>query len=517
MNGVQILLIIGVGIAISALASRRNLQPGLIVVTLAAAASFLPGVPRLDLESELMLAIVVPPLLYSAARGASFTAFGKNLRAIINLGFLLVVLTAGALGVLSSWLLPSIGLAAAFVLGSVLAPPDTITTVSHGDELGLPKRVTTILTGESLVNDATALTLFTIAVGAVSGEHVTWGSGIRDFAHNAGVGLGVGALFAIATLWLRKRLGNPTLETTLALLVPFTALLTAEQLHASGILAVVTAAFSISINTSLDPRHQYAGAYRTRLQEEAFWPVIDFLLETFVFAYIGLQLRFVIEDLRAEDDPGLSRTIIAAVVLLAAAIVLRFAGVYLLFGRWKLNDLMNKRRLDADPQFARRLAERRNRRSRTRKERDQPLGAPTGRESLVVSWTGMRGILTLAAAASIPETTASGEPFPGRAAFQAIALIVTLGTLLLQGTTIRWLIGALKLDVGPERQQAAEMRERAEDLIRKAATGDDTDADFDKQRAALSEAVMHGKVDEETAKELIGEIDLRQAARRTIR
>ena len=128
MNGVQILLIAAVGIAVAAVAHRRGVEPGMIIVTLAAAASFIPGMPRLELGSELILAIVVPPLLYSAARGASFSAFGANLRPIFTLGVLLVVLTTGVLGLLASWLLPSIGLAAAFVLGAVLAPPDTITT-----------------------------------------------------------------------------------------------------------------------------------------------------------------------------------------------------------------------------------------------------------------------------------------------------------------------------------------------------------------------------------------------------
>ncbi|MFI7603418.1 cation:proton antiporter [Actinoplanes sp. NPDC049681] len=515
MNGVQILLIAAAGIAISALAHRRGMQPGLIVVTLAAAVSFVPGMPRLELESELLLAIVVPPLLYSATRAASFSGFNQNLRAIINLGVLLVVLTAGALGVLSSWLLPSLGLAAAFVIGSVLAPPDTITTVSHGAELGLPRRVTTILTGESLVNDATALTLFSIAVGAVSGDHTSWGGGIREFFYNAGVGLAIGAGLSAATLSIRKRLGNSTLETALVLLVPFTAFLLAEQVHASGILAVVTAAFSISINTSMDPRHQYPGAYRTRLQEEAFWPVVDFLLETFVFAYIGLQLRFVVEELRADEDPGLTRTLVAAGVLLLAAIVVRLAAVYLLFGRWRLNELLNKRRREADPVRARRAEEYRTRRMRGRRRFDTPLGPPTARETLVVGWTGMRGILTLAAAAAIPETTSDGRLFPGRGPAQAIALVVTLGTLLIQGTTVRWLVRRLGMDVRAETEQAAAMRVRGEEIAAGAATGN-ADGDFDRRRNALSKAVMEGELDEDTARNLIAELDLRQAAQHTM-
>jgi CPA1 family monovalent cation:H+ antiporter len=508
VNGVQLLLIVGAGIAVSALAHRRGLQPGLIIVTLAAAVSFIPGVPRLELDSELILAIVVPPLLYSAARGASFIAFGQNLRSIIDLGVVLVVLTTGALGLLSSWLLPSIGVAAAFVLGAVLAPPDTITTVTHGRELGIPRRATAILTGESLVNDATALTLFSIAIAAVGGEHTSFGAGFLVLLRAAAVGAGIGAVLALATLWLRKRLGNPTLETTLVLLVPFTGFLLAEQVHASGIIAVVMAAFSISINTSLDPRHQYPDAYRTRLQEESLWPVLDFLLETFVFAYIGLQLGFVVDDLAAGEEPGLRRTLVAAGVLLLAAIVLRMAGVFLLFGRWRLADRMARRRLARHPGLAAELEQRRHRGRRQRAGDRARLGPPTTRETVVVGWTGMRGILTLAAASAVPETV------PGRNAIQAIALLVTLGTLLVQGTTIRTLIRWLRLDNSAELAEDRAMRERGLAIAEAAAPGDD--AAYDRQRHALSEAVMRREVSEETARELIGDIDLRQAAAHTV-
>jgi NhaP-type Na+/H+ or K+/H+ antiporter len=506
VNGFQILLIIGVGIAVSAYARRRGVEAGLIIVVLAAAASFIPGVPRLELDSELILAIVVPPLLYSATRGASFSNFGANLRPILSLGVLLVVLTTGALGLITSWLMPSLGLATAFVVGAILAPPDTITTVSHGEKIGLPRRVTAILTGESLVNDATALTLFTIAVAAVGGVHSSWGGGIAQFFYNALVGLVVGVLLGMVTLWIRKRLGNPTLETSLVLLLPFTAFLAAEAAHASGILAVVAASFAVSVNLTLDPKHQYPGAYLTRLQEEGVWPVVDFLLETFVFAYIGLQLKFVLQALAASDEPGLGPTLIAAGVLLAAAIVLRLVGVYALFGRWALDIRIANRRLP-------RLQARRNER-RARRRGGQPLGAPTPKERLLVGWTGMRGILTLAAASAVPATTSSGAPFPGRDAIQAIALIVTLGTLFIQGTTLSRLARLLRLDLSGERAEAEAMRARARALL--SGMPSTSDADYDRQRATLGWAVSEHEIDEEIAKALIEDIDLRQAARHTL-
>ncbi|WP_433789463.1 cation:proton antiporter [Actinoplanes sp. CA-252034] len=509
MNGVQLLLIIGVGIAVTAVARRHRVEPGWVIVLLAAAASFLPGMPRLELDHELILALVIPPLLYSATRGASFAAFGANLRAIIYLGVVVVVLTAGFLGWLSSLLLPSIGLSAAFVLGAVLAPPDTITTVSHGHEIGLPRRATSILTGESLVNDATALTLFTIAVAAVNGAHTTWQGGVRELLHAASIGLGIGAAYALAGLFIRKRLGNPTLETSLVLLLPFTAFLTAEQVHASGILAVVMAAFSMSINLTLDPKHQYPGGYLTRLQEEQVWRVLDFLLETFVFAYIGLQLRFVLEDLSEDGDPGLVRTLVAAGVLLVAAILFRFAAVFALFGRWRLRHRMAERRAGRDPRY------RRVREARLNRRRSRPLPPPSTKETVLVSWTGMRGILTLAAAAGVPELTAAGRPFPGRDAIQVIALVVTLGTLLVQGTTVGRLARWLRFDLTAEHAEQERLRAVGREVMAEAAADPDSDTAYEEQRLALGRAVHEQRVSEDVARELIEEIDLRQAARHT--
>ena len=518
VNGVQILIVIAAGIAVAGVSRRWGVvQPGIVVMVLACVASFIPGVPRLELDSELILAIVVPPLLYSATRGASFSSFGQNLRAIVNLGVVLVVLTTGVLGLMSSWLLPALPLAAAMLLGAVLAPPDTVTMVGEGEKLGLPRRVTAILTGESLVNDATALTLFSLALAALDGARTGVGAGVGRLFYAAFVGLGIGALLAVATLWLRARLHNSTLETALALVVPFTAFLLAEQVQASGILAVVTAAFSISVNTSLDPKHQYPGAYLTRLQEEAFWPVLDFLLETFVFAYIGLQLRFVLADLFEERDPGLVRTLVAALVLLVLAIATRLAGVYLLFGRWALSQRTHEDRLARDPRYRARYEERAAR--RRRRTRSGPLGPPTLRETTLVGWTGMRGILTLAAAAAVPETLSNGQPFPGRDAIQAIALIVTLGTLLIQGTTLPWMARILHLDTTAERDQARLMRRWGVQLATAAAPGLDgkmQDEDFERQRAALGRALVNGDIDEETARSLVADIDLRQAASHTL-
>ncbi|GAB3839706.1 cation:proton antiporter [Dactylosporangium cerinum] len=503
MNGVQLLLIIFGGIAVSAVAHRRGAQPGLVVVILAAAASFIPGVPRLELDSELILAVVVPPLLYSATRGASGSSFAANLRPILTLGVTLVVITTGVTGWVASLLLPAIGLQAALVLGAVLAPPDTITTVSHGEALGLPRRVTAILTGESLVNDATALTLFSLAVAATGAGHTLFDNGFVLFLYNAVTGIVIGGLLAIATLWLRKRLHDPVLETSVSLLLPFTAFLLAEQVHASGILAVVVAAFSVSINTALDKRHQYPGAYRSRLQEDTVWPVVDFLLETFVFAYIGLQLRFVVQNLASSDS--LLRTVVAAAVILVTVIVFRLGAVSAAFAWWGLRRRRREQRVETDPraraQWERRLQ------WRARRGRKRPvLGEPTPKEALIVGWTGMRGILTLAAAAAVPEHLHDGAPFPGRDEIQTIALLVTLGTLLIQGTTIPMLVRRLRIDVAAEREQEAALLATGVAIVEAAGP------DFDAQRDALAQAVYEETLDDATARSLIHDVDLRQAA-----
>ncbi|WP_238010991.1 sodium:proton antiporter [Dactylosporangium sp. AC04546] len=518
MNGVQLLLIVVGGIAITAVVHRRGGQPGLVVVVLAAAASFIPGVPRLELDSELILAVVIPPLLYSATRGASASGFSANLRPILTLGVTLVVLTTGVAGLVSSWLMPAIGLPAALLLGAVLAPPDTITTVSHGDELGLPRRVTAILTGESLVNDATALTLFALAAAAAGAGHTLFDNPFALFGYNAMVGILIGAVFAVIALLLRPRLHNPVLETALSLLLPFTAFLTAEQVHASGILAVVVAAFFLTLNVALDPNHQYPGAYRTRLQEDAVWPVMDFLLETFVFAYIGLQLRFVVESLADAHDPGLATTLLSAGVLLVTVIVVRLAWVCGVFGWWGMKRRRMEHLIETNPVVRERAERRRLLHLRRRgPKRPMPLGEPTPRESLIVGWTGMRGILTLAAAAAVPEHLHDGTPFPGRDAIQAIALFVTLGTLLLQGMTIPFLVRRLDFDVTAERAESAALLTKGAAIARASVThtGPPTDADFDAQRDALHQAVRNRDLDDDTARKLIHELDLRQAASHT--
>ncbi|MDQ1320220.1 MAG: monovalent cation/hydrogen antiporter [Actinomycetota bacterium] len=452
---VLILAVVG-AILVAAIADRHGREPALVIVVVGIVASFTPGFPGLDIDSEVLLSVVLPPLLYSAALGFSFPTFLRNIRPILGLGVGLVVVTAFAVAAVASWLVAPLTFGTALILGAVVAPPDAVTAVAVGRKLGLPKRVMAILTGESLVNDAAALTLFSIAVAQVAGTQAFIANPVLLFGYSAVIGPLVGAALGYATLWIRKRLDNPGLETVQGLLVPFAAFMCAEHLHASGVLAVVVAGFVVGHGT-------LSAGYQTRLQERYVWNSVDVLLEAFVFAYIGLHLRFVLEDLH-EAHESLVLVGIAALIVLAVVLVMRPAWVFVMFGRGLLFRHVERTLTAPAPPRARSALGALRRRSAA-------LGQPwlCWRENAVVSWTGMRGVVSLAAASGIPLTTSTGEEFPERATIQAIAFVVSVGTLLLQGGTLPWLIR--RLGLSDEQDAAYDLAEtqKAEEVVRRAA------------------------------------------------
>jgi monovalent cation/hydrogen antiporter len=517
-----LLLIVVIGsVVITAVASRKGVQAGLVIVVVAAAASFIPGLNRLEVEPEIILALVMPPLLYSAALNFSFFSFLRNLRPIVGLGLGLVLVTAAAVTGLTMLLLPGIGVAGALVLAATVSPPDTVTTVTHGHELGLTRKVVAILTGESLVNDATALAIFSFAVATAAGTSTFIKNPFWLGAYGIGVGLVIGLLLGSVATFVRSRLANATLETTVNLLVPFAAYLIAEQLHASGVLAVVFAGFSVSVATVYsDARRSSRSVYRTRLQERQLWPVIDTLLEAFVFAYIGLQLRFVIEDLIASGD-GIASTIVLGLLVLLVVIVVRVGYVFIVFTRTALEVRLRQKRLDSDPRFRAAVTKSEARRRllnarQTERQRDrgrergpvrgerQPPVVLAWKERMLVSWTGMRGIVTLAAAAAIPLTTATGADFPGREKIQFVAFIVAIGTLVIQGFTLPLL--SRRLAINTEIEDADEAA--AIDRALAVAVG----ATAEERRRAVTAAVIARDVTDEAARVVINRIDLEQAA-----
>jgi CPA1 family monovalent cation:H+ antiporter len=436
---VELILVVVGAIVVTAIAHRRGLEPALIIVVIGAAVSFLPEFEPPELDSHILLTVVLPPLLYSAALNFSFPTFLRNIRPILGLGVGLVVVSAFAVALVSSWLVVvPLTFGTALVLGAIVAPPDAVTAVAVGRKLGLPKRVMAILTGESLINDAAALTLFSIAVAQVAGTHTFIANPFLLFAYSATVGPIVGGVLGVVTLWIRRRLNNPGLETVQGLVVPFAAFIAAEELHASGVLAVVVAGFVVG-NGTLD------AGYQTRLQERYVWNSVDVLLEAFVFAYIGLHLRFVLEDLN-EAHESLVEVGVASAIVLAIVLVVRPLSVFAIFGRNQLSRHVESRLSVPVPVGGRgALGTRARRKPKARCRTRIDRRSLSWQENVVVSWTGMRGVVTLAAAAAIPATTASGAPFPERATIQAIAFVVSVGTLLIQGWTLPVLIRRLQI------------------------------------------------------------------------
>ncbi|MBM4555722.1 Na+/H+ antiporter [Rhodococcus hoagii] len=409
MHLTLVLLVMIVAIAVTSLAKRRDLQVPLVLVAFGSAASFIPGMPRLELDPEIILGVVLPPLLYSAALDFSMASLRRNFASILRLGVGLVLVTAFAVGFFANWLVPEFTLGAALVLGAVVSPTDAVSAVSVGRKLGLPKRVLAILTGEGLLNDATALTLFTVSVAAVAGTRVVVEQPVLFFLYEVAGGVGVGVVMATVVRWVRARMYDSPLETVLGLVLPFAAYLAAESLDTSGVLAVVVAGFVMG-------HHATNVSIPTRLQERSLWTTLDLLLEMFVFAYMGLQLKFVIEDVADEGLP-VHHIFAYGFAVLVVVILVRPIWVFLNWGPTHL-----------------RFAPRRT-----------GSTGPTlnWRQKLVVSWAGMRGVVTLAAAGGIPVLTAAGDPFPGRGVIQAIAFVVAVGTLLIQGATIPFIIRRL--------------------------------------------------------------------------
>jgi CPA1 family monovalent cation:H+ antiporter len=427
MEGAELLLL-GLGaVAVAAVSRRMGWQAPLVLVVVGFGVSFLPGVPELEIDGELLLAAVLPPLLYSSALGVSYVGFRALFHPIVQLGVGLVFVTAITVALVARVVVPDLPMPVALVLGAIVAPPDAVSAASIGRKLGLPRPVMTVLSGESLINDAAALTFYKVALAGVLGAGgsllgIDWSSAAGTF----GLAVAAGVATGLALGWLvhavRMRLDDPVVESVLGLIVPFAAYLLAEELHGSGVLAVVAAGLY------LGHRSPEAG-YATRLQERPLWASLDLLLEAVVFALIGLQLRYVVTEVQ-ESERSNTSLLVAAVAVLVATLVVRFLYVFGL-------ELVRR-------------APRPTRAGISRPDR------PPWSYQVVISWTGMRSVVTLAAAAALP-VEVDGEPFADRGAVQFLAFAVTIGTLLLQGLSLPWLIRRLGVrDTGQPQRDAEE-------------------------------------------------------------
>lgn len=520
MKGFEVAIAVAVCIVALTFAARRLSTPRPIVLAagglaLGAISVAIPGFPRLTIDPHLILALVLPPLLLVAAFRVPLGAFRSSLRPITLLAVGLVLVTMALVALTARMLLPGLPWAAALALGAIVAPPDPVASTAVARQVGLSNRLVTILEGEGLVNDATALVAYQIAIAAaVSGEFSIGGVGI-ELARAVPVGIAIGLAIGWLSAQVRRRVDDPLLETATSLLMPYVAYIAADLVGGSGILAVV------ALGMFLRRRATELGSPSTRMVNRVVWQTVDFVVGGAVFAFIGIELGQIMAQ-------GVVNTwILHAAAVAAVAIAVRLAWMYVV------------------PEVTRRLPG---------ASRDS---APTFGERAVLGWAGMRGVVTLALALAIPFARDDGSPFPARYELITISLGMVLITLLGQGLTLAPLSSWLKVGdpraaerderaarVAAERAAAARLdalardgvinaaqRERLTERMRRdlgvapdtaSGRGRSAEADAGLEEAIIAafaaerEAVLKrrndGDLDEETAARLEAELDLDELA-----
>jgi CPA1 family monovalent cation:H+ antiporter len=387
------------------------------------ALGFVPGIPNVALPPDLVLVAILPPLLYSTAFYTSLRDLRANVRPISLLAIGLVAATTVIVAVVGHAVIPGLGWGPAFVLGAVVSPTDPIAATAIARRLGIPRRIVTIVEGESLINDGTALVLYKVAIGAVvSGSFSLFDAGWRFVANVIG-GIGVGLIAGYLIAAVRRRLDNPPVEVTIALLTGYFAFLPASALGVSGVLAVVTAGVYMGWRTP------ELTSVQTRLDGAAMWQILTFVVNALVFALVGLQLPRIVDALSGRSSGellGYAALVSAVVVVIRAAWVFPFVRLP--------RRLMWPQLGPHEPQ-------------------------PSGRGAAAISWMGMRGAVSLAAALAIPLRTDAGDPFPDRPLIIFLTFAVIIATLVLQGLSLPLVLHALGLeDDGLDAKEEAKAR-----------------------------------------------------------
>ncbi|GAA4606080.1 CPA1 family monovalent cation:H+ antiporter [Actinoplanes octamycinicus] len=409
-----VLAAVAVVVVVRWVAGRTGLPAAALLPVIGIGYAVLPG-PNIPLDPDLVLAFVLPPLLYSAALDSSMIAISRNLRTVVSLSVLLVLLTALLIGLGFAWFVTGATLAAGIAVGAAVAPPDPVAALAVGRKVGLPPRIITLIQGEGLLNDATALTILSVAVAAATGDRFSAPAALGRFLLAAAGGVAVGALTAFAVRLLSRPLsGDPIMANAVSLATPFCAYLLGEVIHVSGVLAVVVAGLIVGHHT---PRSASGAG---RLQTNAVWRLVDFLLEGFVFLLIGQQLPAIIRGLAGYDT---------ATVVVAVSIAV---GVTLLLRPlWLILTLLVPAALH------------------TRWSGDSTAGTTsarwTAREVAVLSWAGTRGVISLAAIFTLPLVTEAGADFPARDLLLFCTVVVVLVTLVGQGLTFAPMVRTLGL------------------------------------------------------------------------
>lgn len=446
-------------VLVARFAPKLGVASPLILVVVGIGASFVPGVPDINVPPGLILSVVLPPILYAAAVNVPLVDFRRNLKAITGLSVLLVIVSAVITGFALYLVLPDLSLPAAIALGAVISPPDAVAATSIGKRLGLPPRLVTVLEGEGLVNDATALVLLRTAVAASAGA-VSLGEVVGDFAYAVAAAIAIGIAVGYAMVWVRSKLDDPVLNTTISFTVPFLAFIPAEELNASGVLAVVVAGLITGHNSA-----RFFSA-QDRIAERINWRTAQFVLENGVFLLIGIELRTLVEQVEV-DDLSVLEAIGLGILASIALVIIRTLFIIPLIavlrrdqrrakqkGRY-LDSALRRLENSGEKQQAPSANSDRVRRFLTRKRADAAFLTSEGlswRGGAVLAWSGMRGVVTLAAAQSLP------TDIPYRPQLILIAFTVAVVTLLGNGGTLPLLIrklGIVGTDSAADREELA--------------------------------------------------------------
>jgi monovalent cation/hydrogen antiporter len=410
--GVFLILLLFV-VAFALLARKLQTPYPIVLVIAGLVLSAIPGTPQIELNPELVFFVVLPPLLYAAAWVTSWREFRHNLVSIVSVACGLVAFTIVGVAVASQWLFPGFDWRIGVVLGAVVAPTDAIAATAIASQVGLPRRIVDLLEGESLVNDATGLLALEFGLALVLGGMApTVGTGLLRFGYLVAAGLGAGAIVALVVAWIERWIDDGPIEIAISLMVPYAAYLGAEAIHASGVLAVVTSGLVLS--------HRSAELFSpsVRLQVYAVWNAAVFILNGVVFVLIGLQMSGIVRSLAGAT---LTRLVADAALFSALVIGLRLVWV---FPGARLSYFIRQRLLH------------------------QSEARPSGRQLLVFGWSGMRGVVSLAAAMALPAVVPGGDPFPQRSLIVFLAFSVVVSTLVVQGLSLAPLIRALGLAGG---------------------------------------------------------------------
>ncbi|MEO6611365.1 MAG: Na+/H+ antiporter [Chitinophagaceae bacterium] len=421
-----VVFIMAILICVTAIANKRKLPYPILLVAAGLIIGFVPQLPDLALDPDIVFLIILPPLLYDAASKTSWHEFRISIRPISALAITLVFFTTVVVAVTAHFCIPGFSWPLAFVLGAVVSPPDAVAASGIIKGLGLNKKVITIIEGESLVNDASALIAYRYAVAAVTtGTFVFWKAGLQ-FLLIAGVGIIIGVITGYLFVFAHKKIeNNPVVETSLTLLSPFIAYLAAEEFHMSGVLAVVSTGLVISW------RSPEVFSYQARMRTRVVWDTLVFLLHGFVFILIGLQLPSIIRDLgnySFQDMLGYG--------LLISGVTIMVRIIWVIAGSGLQNYFQKRRSRGAEPGH----------------DPDS-----TWKNVLVVAWTGTRGVISLATALALPLFLENGSAFPKRHSIIFLAFVVIFITLVVQGLSLPLLIKLLKIK--PQDNTAAEEKE----------------------------------------------------------